>query len=191
MALDQDILDAISRHVRGGFETAADIVRIVIETVDEGETVDRDEVDAVVAAAFRSRRRAQAGWPAVTDCDRLDAAFAALNASGVIALHYAGYTQSDGYDEVVAAFDALDDPRQAIGYCFYHGQDLERAVDDGGLRLAFGPIDPAREDDEGPRIGRMVVDALAAAGLESAWNGSFRQRIDIPRIDWKRRGDPR
>ena len=191
MALEQDILDAISRHVRGGFETPADIVRIVLETVDEGAAVDRDEVDAVVAAAFRSQRRAQAAWPAVTDCDRLDAAFAALEARGIIALHYAGYTQSDGYDEVVEAVHALAEPPRAIGYCFYHGQDLERAVDGGGLRLAFGPIDPNREPDEGPRIGRMIVDALADAGLESAWNGSFQQRIDLPRIDWKRRGDPR
>ena len=44
-------------------------------------------------------------WPAVTDCDRLDQAFAALNARGIIALQNAGYTQSDGYGDISQSYD--------------------------------------------------------------------------------------
>ena len=51
---------------------------------------------------------AQKSWPQVTDCDRLDRAFAALEQQGVIALHRAGCTQSDGLEEVEDAHILFD-----------------------------------------------------------------------------------
>ncbi len=44
--------------------------------------LDESDVTAAVDAAFASLARDKATWPATTDCDRLDGAFAALNARG-------------------------------------------------------------------------------------------------------------
>jgi hypothetical protein len=140
-------------------------------------------VDAEFAALEEEKKH----WPAVTDCDKLDAVFRALNERGLIALQNAGYTQSDGYDDVRDTHESYPDKLKLTGYCFYHGQDLARAVDGDGLYLAFGPIDPRKEKTEGPVIGSWVVEELKRAGFDVDWNGSFEQRIRVRNIDWKRR----
>lgn len=178
--MEDDAAFEIRRLVRGGFRTAEEIVSVVCEEIFED--LDEAEVAKEVEREFDALRREQASWPAETDCDRLTKAFDALNARGIVALENAGYTQSDGYDDVRDAA-----PPGAQGYCFYHGQDLDRAVDGGGLYLAFGPLDPAQEESDGPRVGRIVVEELARRGFKTEWNGTFDQRIFIPKIDWKRR----
>jgi hypothetical protein len=112
-------------------------------------------------------------------------AFEALNYRGVIAIQNAGYTQSDGYSDVGEVYDSLDDP-SVVDYCFYHGQDLERAVHGEGLYLAFGPIDPRKERTDGSRVGRVVVEELSKVGLSAEWDGTFKQRIFVPKLVWRR-----
>ena len=61
---------------------------------------------------------------------RLRSVFDALNREHIIAIHFAGYTLDDGFDEVGTVFQFMkenDIPRR--GYCFYHQQDIERAMD--------------------------------------------------------------
>ena len=187
MALSPETLREIDGLVRGSFEERARIIEILCEEMYEPGELDEAEVVAAVDAAFAALAQDKATWPTTTDCDRLDGAFAALNARGIIALQNAGYTQSDGYDDVRQSYHAHSDRDAVIGYCFYHGQDLERAVHGEGLYLAFGPMDAKKEETEGPRIGAMIVEELTRAGLDAKWNGTFAQRIFIPAIDWKRR----
>jgi hypothetical protein len=187
MPLNSDALREIDGLVRGGFEQRDRIIEILCEEMYAPGELDEAEVIAAVDAALVALARAKAMWPETTDCDRLDGVFAALNARGIIALQNAGYTQSDGYDDVRQSYDERLDPDTVIGYCFYHGQDLERAVHGEGLYLAFGPLDAKKEETEGPRIGAMIVEELARAGFAVTWNGTFGQRIFIPAIDWKRR----
>lgn len=149
--------------------------------------LDRDAVAAAIDAAIAEVRSESERWPAVTDCDRLEAAFAAMRARGIVAIQNAGYTQSDGYDDVRDYADRAKKRDELIGYCFYHGQDLERAVDGTGLYLAFGPLDPKQEQAAGPILGRLIVEELERAGLHPRWDGTFNQRIGIPKLDWKQR----
>ena len=120
----------------------------------------------------------------MTDCDRLDEAFESLRTQGIVALHNAGYTMSDGHSDVAEALAARDAGR-FFGFCFYHGQDVERAVSSGELWLAFGAL---QEDDERKReAGQAVRGALEKAGLHVQWDGNPETRI-LVRLDWKRRG---
>src|SRR5262245_62163301 len=136
---------------------------------------------------WHATRRPGRQRPTETGPDRLDSVFASLNGRWIIALQNAGYTQSDGYDDVRQSYHERSDRDRVIGYCFYHGQDLERAVHGEGLYLAFGPMDAKKEKTEGPRIGAMIVEELTRAGFAVRWDGTFDQRISIPAIDWKRR----
>ena len=116
-----------------------------------------------------------------------DDAFRALNARGVLALENAGLDQRDGYDEFRRTLAAEPGPERVIGYCFYHAQDVDSAIDGEGLYLAYGPRDPRDETTSGSAVGQVVVDELKAAGLAPRWNGDYRRRIHIPDFDWKRR----
>jgi hypothetical protein len=187
MPLSPETLREIDSLVRGGFEERARIIEILCEEMYAPGELAEAEVTAAVDAALASLASDKTTWPATTDCDRLDNAFAALNARGIIALQNAGYTQSDGYDDVRESYGKHSNRDTVIGYCFYHGQDLERAVHGEGLYLAFGPMDAKKEETEGPRIGAMVVEELVRAGFAVKWRGTFAQRIFVPDIDWKRR----
>lgn len=187
MPLSSDALHEIDGLVRGGFEKRDRIIEIMCEEMYAPGELDEAEVIAAVDAALAALARDKTTWPETTDCDRLDSVFAALNARGIIALQNAGLTQSDGYYDVRQSYNERADRDTVIGYCFYHGQDLEGAVRGEGLYLAFGPIDAKKEETEGPRIGAMIVEELARAGFAVTWNSTFNQRILIPAIDWKRR----
>jgi len=63
-----------------------------------------------------------------------------LERSGIVARENVGYTQSDLRDELSEVVtDLLKAGRSIRGWVGFHGQDLERAVDGGGLHLGFAP----------------------------------------------------
>ncbi|MDL5032045.1 hypothetical protein QRD43_09000 [Pelomonas sp. APW6] len=185
--LDPDILNDIDLLVRGGFEDRDRIVEILTEEMYEPGELDADVVASAVEAAVARHALDQQSWPAVTDCDRLDAVFSSLEGKGLIALQFAGHTQSDGFDDVSEVYQDHPDRAAVIGYCFYHSQDLERAVRGEGLYLAFGSMDASETSTGGAQVGALIAAELRAAGFEVRWNGSVDQRIFVPSIDWKRR----
>jgi hypothetical protein len=187
MPLSKETLQEIETQVRGGFEERQRIIEIFCEEMYAPGELDPAEVKAAVAAACAAREAEKSTWPEVTDCDRLDAVFEALNKQGIVALQNAGYTQSDGYSDCVEEYHERSERESIIGYCFYQGQDLERAVEGTGLYLAFGPMNPKEEETKGPEIGRIIVDELKRAGFTVEWDGTFAERIFVPDIEWKRR----
>jgi hypothetical protein len=187
MPLSDETLGEIDTQVRSGFESRERVIEIFCEEMYAPGDLDPDEVSAAVDAAIGAHQQSKTTWPAVTDCDRLDRAFTRLTFEGVICLHNAGYTQSDGFDDFREAYRSHSHRDTVRGYCFYHGQDTERAVEGGGLFLAFGPVDPKQEETEGPAVGRLVTAALTTEGLQSRWDGTFAERIFIPHFTWQRR----
>lgn len=168
--------------VRSGFYSHDDIERMIEDIIEDD--CDIDELRSLIGPALRSKQREEKGWPAVTDCDRLDKVFFDLHEAGICALSNAGYTMSDGFSDVAEAVAAAP-AHHYTGFCFYHGQDVERAVDGHGLMIAFGDLDddPARSAD----VGQAIASALHAAGFAIDWNGSIEARIELPNLDWKRR----
>jgi hypothetical protein len=136
-----------------------------------------------------ARKQAEeATWPATTDCDRLDRAFAAMEAAGLVVEQDAGQTKSDGLEiETKAYEDAVDDGEAdgIVGYCYYHGQDLDRVMESGDLWLAVGDFDG--DEKSSVEIGRTVQRALEDAGFAVQWSGSVQERILVRGIRWQRR----
>jgi hypothetical protein len=181
----QYALQAIKVWIWSGFYGREEVAEMLEDIVEEGTDV--SAVEAAVAQEFAAKAKAEESWPAETDCDRLDRVFAALNASGIIAIQNAGYTQSDGYSDVMEIYEQASDEDRPVGYCYYHGQDLENGIAGEGVFLSSGPIDAAQEETEGPRLGRIIVAALEKEGFATKWDGTFSQRILIENIEWKRR----
>jgi hypothetical protein len=185
--VEAETLEEVATLVRTGCYSRERLEEIFLEEMYAPGDLDPDEVAEALDRAIDAFAREREGWPEVTDCDRLDRAFAAIGHRGVIALHNAGNTQSDGYDDFRQAFEEASDQSAVLGFCFYHGQDLEGVVRGGGLRLSFGPTNPDDEATKGPEVGRIVREELERAGLKVQWSGKLAERIYLPDISWKRR----
>jgi hypothetical protein len=185
--LAPNVAQEISGFVRSGFYGKPELMGIFCEELYTPGELHPEAVSAAIDTAIADWEAEKGTWPAVTDCDRLDSAFAALNQRGVIALQNAGYTQSDGYDDFREAYGEHPNPKSVRGYCFYHGQDLQGAVHGKGLFLAFGPADPKDETTGGTEVGNMVREELERVGLTVEWDGTFDKRIQLPEFVWQRR----
>lgn len=120
----------------------------------------------------------QATWPAITDCDRLDAAFAALEASGIVCRQNFSCCGTCGAYEIwdeAAALEAAGTPVR--GYAFYHVQDTESAVRGYGLYLNYGAA--AEGEAAALAIAGEIVAALQQRGLRVDWNGQWSRRIGV------------
>ena len=178
----------VERYVRYGFYRPAEIGRIVGDDVLGGE-LPREQIRELVKAEAARQKAEQESWPAVTDCDRLDQAFAALRGDGILAIHNAGLTPSEGIDEMSEQYRAAGGKKSGIvGYCFYHRQDMEYALKHRTLRLAYGAIDG--DALRGVEIGKRVREALESEGLRVAWSGSRDDKLEITGFNWQRRKPP-
>ncbi|MDQ2583187.1 DUF6891 domain-containing protein [Saccharothrix yanglingensis] len=172
--------------VHGGFTSLEDAVDDVGDYFEEDDGVTGAVARSVVERVWRERAEEQAGWPATTDVDRLLAAFDALEGDGIVARADFTCCQTCGHAEIGDEVDpGVGDAR---GYVFFHRQDTEAAVADGGVYLAFGSFgevaDHAAADEA---VAREVVTALTSAGLPVEWNGSVRTRIKVGPMAWRKR----
>ena len=184
-----EILHSVRRYVWSGLYDLEEVAIILAESWgllgQSGEAWLRAEAEK----EFTKKRTEEATWPATTDCDRLDRMFAALEAEGIIVEQDAGLTKSDGLEIVTEAYeDAQADGEAAgiVGYCYYHGQDLDRVMASGDLWLAFG--DFTDDGERGVEIGSRIQSALRDAGFTVEWSGAVRERILVRGIRWQRRG---
>lgn len=177
-----ELRETVRRELRMGFTPADEIVEVAVEVMDDGERL-RPAAEHLVRVESEALRREQAAWPAETDCDRLDRAFNALEARGIVARQHFSCCQNCGSTEIWAEIDdALADGSDVRGYTFYHAQDTEGAAEGAGVYLAYG----AMEEDGIVDVGREIVDVLHAHGLRTDWDGTAAKRICVP-LDWKRR----
>jgi hypothetical protein len=178
-------LEAVRRYVWSGFYDTDEIVEIIDESIFEPGKIDRSWLRAEIKKAFRRKAAEERTWPNKTDCDRLDQVFDSLERQGIMALQNAGYTQSDGISDVTQLYhEAGGDQSDIVGYCFYHGQDLERVMESGELWLTYGDI--LGDDEKGVEIGRRIKQVLEGAGFTVEWDGSIKTRLLVKEIKWQK-----
>lgn len=182
----EDMVAEVLGRISYGFDSASDIDALIDQRADD-DGFDVDKVKAYAAAAMAEKSAAEAGWPQTTDNDKLDRVFDRLQAQGICALQYAGDTLEDGFESVRDALSEEGVPEDRyMGYCFFHSQDIDRALDGKGLLLAFGHLDSDDEEDKAS-VGRMICEALQQEGFEIDWDGSSRRRVEVPKLRWQRR----
>jgi hypothetical protein len=176
----------VARGNRTFAEALEETVAFFLEEHDEADAEAVTKAcEAEIEKAFADHIAAQSTWPEVTDCDRLDRAFAALNAGGIVAEHDFTCCQTCGLAEIGEPIQAaLDAGIDVSGFTFYHAQDTDSAVEGHGLYLTYGHVDGG--ETSGVAIGRIIVSALNEAGLETDWDGTIGKRIRV-QLDWRRR----
>ena len=173
--------------IKSGFESLEDIIDSVIEAVeDEGweKEISEEWIREIFTTAYEKHEKDSKSWQRPTDCDRLHAAFDHLIRNKIVALHNAGYTQSDAIFDVQDVWHDLEDSGiEPVGYCYYHGQDLERAIESNTLNIGFyGKKE--KNDKEAILIGNKVAEALKNQGFDLKWDGSASKRICIENFKW-------
>ena len=123
-------------------------------------------------------------WPEVTDCDQLDRAFEALGQRGIM-LHMAGFTQTDGLEEVEETYHEAGGEPNYTGQRFYTEQDQGGALDGAGLYIGFGHL--TGDDTKGVEVGQLVRSALEHEGLKVEWDGAIGRRLRVSEFRWERR----
>jgi hypothetical protein len=187
----QYIYDSLVNQIKMGFSPIDEIKEMTWEQVeDEGLEDDISEkwVNTTITTEFKKHQEASKNWKTPTDTERLIKAFNELSEAKIIALHNAGYTTSDGEYEVVEVEVELRKHQiQSDGYCFYHEQDLERAIDPEcrNLMIAFQKIDNS-DDTVTIAVGNKVAEKLKDNGFEVIWDGTAQTKIEIPNFDWEK-----
>ena len=182
-----DLREYIRRDVAAGFSSEEAISRNAVEMLsdDYDETALTPHAVKITRELMAAHEREQASWPSVTDCDRLDAAFRALEGAGVVCRQDFSCCGSCGAGEIEDEMQrAATGGKKVRGYAFYHQQDTESAVEGDGLYLSYGAV----EDGEtaAVAVGREITAALEQQGLAVKWDGTWETRIGVG-LDWKRR----
>lgn len=177
----------IRRDIAAGFAAPADIVEAAIECLsDEADpAILRPHARRMLRELLVEQLAKQASWPATTDCDRLDAACASLEASGIVCRQHFSCCGTCGSIEIwdeAAEVEAAGTPVR--GYAFYHVQDTESAVEGYGLYLNYGAA--AAGEAAALAIAGEIVAALEQQGLRVDWNGRWNRRIGVS-LEWQRR----
>lgn len=184
----EDLRQYIRLQVAAGYSPVPDVVADAVDVFADTTLAPDDlrQAAAQLAEEILSTQLAeQNNWPPITDNDRLDAAFTALNDAGIVSRQHFACCATCGtaeiHDEMAAA---AKDGATVRGYTFFHIQDTEYAVEGESLFLSYGSADGS--EDAGVAIGREIVATLEEHGLHPSWNGRLANRILLP-ITWQRR----
>ncbi|WP_330296098.1 DUF6891 domain-containing protein [Streptomyces sp. NBC_00503] len=177
--------------LRCGYHSRATLTESAEDHLVDGTVrpVSRQQAAQLVNRLWRERVAEQADWVGETDPERLARAFAALGEAGLTARENFTCCRSCGTAEIWG-----DGAKDARGFVFFHSQCTEGAADGGDLYLLYGGFAPDGDAaDEGAdeartvAVGREVVAALDAVGLEWQWDGSAHDAIQVTGLDWRRR----
>jgi len=177
----------ISHRVSEGFESVHEIVDNANSWAFE--RYERDdllpEIKRFTSEAIAAHQSQQAGWGPTTDCDRLDEAFAALNAQSVVARQDFSCCNNCGFTEIWTEVEEAEKLHPVEGYVFYHLQCTERAIKTGQLFMAYGCVEDELEAFQ--RVGTKIVAELRRVGLDASWGGTPGHPIVIEGMVWRRR----
>jgi hypothetical protein len=206
--LDDDVLEEIRYRVVQGFDNREAVFRWILANYPEPLGIAKAEYGAedlkpetgellrdAIERAFAEKAKEMESWPPQTDCDRLRAAFDALDKQGIVALESPGLTQDDGIPYAASLAVVRDElgGNETHGYCFFTWNDMARAIDGEGLSLAYGTFkeEPNQSSPSaltlGQKVGAVVLETCREAGLGAEWTESLVDYVELPNFRWQRR----
>ncbi|NVK10093.1 MAG: hypothetical protein HWD89_13650 [Tenacibaculum sp.] len=187
--IKDEAIEQLEKDVLFGFENGDNLLESISEMFYDESNFDEEWLKQEIDSRLKKHKADSLKWEKPTDFDRLVKSFDELNKNKIVSLHKAGYTKSDGEDdcsEIIAELKEIG--INAKGYCFYHTQDLERAI--GEQKMLFIAFDSHnREDGLAKEVADKIMEVLRKNGFNVKWNGSLDTRIGISEIDWKKTVD--
>ena len=187
---EEFILESIVSQVKMGFLSIEQIKDNISEQIEDNgfeDEISEEWAFEHINNEWKTLIAESKNWKKPTDTERLVKAFDELCASNIIALHNAGYETSDGEYEVVQVEKVLRKNKvKSDGYCFYHEQDLARAIDkkNPNLYIAFQKVEN-KDDNVTIEVGKKIVAVLKKYGFEVDWEVKPTEKILIPNFKWQ------
>jgi hypothetical protein len=184
------IYQSILSQLRMGFLSIEEIKENIIEEVEDNDfegKISKEWISESIDMAWQSLLLESKQWKRPTDTERLVKVFDELCKSNIIALHKAGYTNSDCESEVVEVELVLRKKKiRSDGYCFYHEQDLLEAIKNEKpyLHIAFQKVDNTNTI-VAIEVGKKVVEKLKKYGFRVDWSETPTTKILIPNFKWQ------
>ncbi len=188
---EEFIFESLYNQIRMGFLSIEEIKENIIEEIEDNEFENEISVEwafKIIEEEYKILIEESKQWKRPTDTEKLIDAFNELCEINIIALHNAGYTTSDGEYEVVEVERELrNNNKISDGYCFYHEQDLARAIfpENPSLMLTFQKVDNS-DDKTTIEIGRKIVEVLKRNDFKINWNETATSKIEIVDFAWKK-----
>lgn len=186
------IFEIISQKVKAGLLSQEEIKNNIQDIIldEELEEIPSQWINSVINSEFKKLTEESKYWSHPTDNEKLEVVFDKLwNEHKIIALHHAGYTIGEGEEQVIEQEIYLrSEGLYSEGYCFYHGQHVERVIgtDCNSLFLIFQKID--NEDDRvTQQIGQLIKNKLQEEGFKVHWDGNPLVTIEILDFNWQKR----
>lgn len=179
--LEEIIID----NMKAGFFSNDKIVEICVEHAedyypDDCETITDEEFPTIIQM-YREKYQNTGNQ---ANFLKLDAAFHNLWKQGIVALHYAGYTQTDGFDDCnEVCVEREENGEKIIGCCFYTMQDLGHILHEEStlLYFSFGNYSDTPTAEE---VGQIIVKEFEAAGFTTKWDNTAHTKIAIQDMVW-------
>lgn len=185
--IKDEALEQLELVIKIGFENEEELFDSIRDMFYDEENFDEDWLRQTIAEKYQQHQQDSLTWTRPNDFDRLAQTFDQLIKEKIACLHNAGYTKQDGEDDCMETIEKLNQRGiKAIGFCYYHSQDLARAVDKDIRNLYLGFDSTSQNDNEALQVATKIVSALKENGFEVSWTGTVDQRIEIKNINWQK-----
>ncbi len=182
-----EILEQIELDIKSGFENENELFESISDMFDNEEDFDEHWLKKTIAEKYKQHQQDSLTWTRPTDFDKLVQTFDMLIKDRIVCLHNAGFTKQDGEADCMEIIEKLDKIGiKAIGFCYYHSQDLSRVVDEDLKNLYLGFDSATQDDDEALQVANKIVFALKQKGFDVNWSGALEQRIEIKNMNWQK-----
>ena len=186
--MNQELMDEVNYEIqlliKSGFYSDDEILEIIDDEFIE-ENISKDILSKLF---FENKENIGAIDVDSEDFINLKNAFLDLTKENIISIHNAGYDIEEGIQDSFELFVHLRNNKYSpIGFCFYSFEDIEEAIEENNLSIAFGDFE--YDEKKGLEIAKTVVNVLKSYGFKINWNESVDERIEIKGFNWKKHFD--
>ena len=185
--IKDEALEQLELDIKFGFENEEELFDSIRDMFYDEKDFDEEWLRQTISEKYKQHQQDSIAWTRPTDFDRLAKTFDQLIREKIVCLHKAGYTKQDGEGDCMETIERLNELGiKAVGFCYYHSQDLARAVDKDIRNLYLGFDSPTQDDNEALQVANKIVATLKENKFEVSWVGTVDQRIEIKNINWQK-----
>ena len=186
--MDNELIDEINYEIqlliKIGFYSDEEILEIIDDEFIE-ENISKDLISKLL---LENKENFVELKEDSDDFIRLRSAFIDLTKENMISIHNAGYDIEEGIQDSFELFTHLKNNKyEPIGFCFYTFEDIENAIEENTLNIAFGDFE--YDEKKGLEIAKKIVKTLKDYGFEINWGQSVDEIIEVENFNWKKKYD--
>lgn len=185
--MDEELIEEIDFEmqllIKSGFYNDEEILEII-----EDEFFEENVSSDIISSRLSKNYECIDGLTTVDciDFNKLENTFNQLSGlNDIVTIHNAGYDLEEGIQDAFELFVHLrNNQENPQGFCLYSLEDVEMAIEEKYLSIAFGDFD--LDEKKAIKIGETVVNALKDNGFDINWDGTVDNPIKINPFNWKK-----